>query len=903
MVFAAAALSASAETTLPQVLWAGAQTGVAGGDIVGNMVIDPAGNLVTLSYVASNATTGTMTWMGNTVEGVNFSTAYDGSSTNKNAVITCQDPETGAYGWVAYSYSGDWINGNGQVTACADGGYVYATKVRVATTGTVTDATQKPVFVSANGTQTVIDGVTWHYDGHRIYNMVVVKLDKDGNLQWYRASQVDGTPMADATSTACKAATTDGIEVTAVTTDAAGNIYVSGRVSTTVKFSDTVTFASTCSSGWNGDSQTTRGSMFVAKYTADGTFAGYFTPTGAIEAEKVFSLDCNGSELIVSGYLKASAADTPLDFGGKSVSVNKLQTLFLASISTDLAVNWVTVSDGTGYNGSSQTFQNVAVSFIDSNIYLTAQWTGSITFAGATVTTSSTMREGLLLQYAYDGTPVKGISERAVISQAGIDGYFASFASPVSVDSIWVVGSNMTSKNLYVHSYAKSDLSTNGVATNLMTTTGVVATGGGTAADGVVYCWFRPNKEATVLGSTTVSGFSGYTDVIAAIRFAEAAPADPTVWDGVTPEANADYAFSGGDGTEATPYIIATAADLAQLNANVAAGTTYEGKYFIQTADLTLNTADTGYDWPGVSGAKYFMANYDGQGHVIDRPCFLTRYTYAGIFPFCRAATINDVHVTNAYANVDVDNVMEALGVIAGDAQATTFSNCSTTGDLTINISANKSAYLGGIIGMGAVYSGKGNTIVNCYSNADIHATVSEGVTPLMFYAAGISAQHNGTIENCYYGGTMTYNYTPAAKVYCSAICGNPNGTNSATAAYYRLGAGSSSGIYGYSNADTFTGTTDASDMTLDDIATALNNRLEAIYDAGRAYLLTWKNDGTNLAFGSVFDRSQVIDVIFDTPTAVPDGVYNLMGIRVADRPEGLPSGLYIYGGRKLLVR
>ncbi|MDE6283110.1 MAG: hypothetical protein K2L97_03870 [Muribaculaceae bacterium] len=33
------------------------------------------------------------------------------------------------------------------------------------------------------------------------------------------------------------------------------------------------------------------------------------------------------------------------------------------------------------------------------------------------------------------------------------------------------------------------------------------------------------------------------------------------------------------------------------------------------------------------------------------------------------------------------------------------------------------------------------------------------------------------------------------------------------------------------------------------------------------------------------------------------DGVYNLQGIRVADTPEALPAGLYIYGGKKILVK
>jgi hypothetical protein len=46
------------------------------------------------------------------------------------------------------------------------------------------------------------------------------------------------------------------------------------------------------------------------------------------------------------------------------------------------------------------------------------------------------------------------------------------------------------------------------------------------------------------------------------------ADASASVWNGVIPAANANATYSGGDGTEANPYHIATAADLAQLSAS-----------------------------------------------------------------------------------------------------------------------------------------------------------------------------------------------------------------------------------------------------------------------------------------------------------------------------------------------
>ena len=57
--------------------------------------------------------------------------------------------------------------------------------------------------------------------------------------------------------------------------------------------------------------------------------------------------------------------------------------------------------------------------------------------------------------------------------------------------------------------------------------------------------------------------------------------------------ANASAAFSGGDGSSATPYLISTAADLAQLAINISTGTNYTNKIFKQTDDIDLNSGVT----------------------------------------------------------------------------------------------------------------------------------------------------------------------------------------------------------------------------------------------------------------------------------------------------------------------
>lgn len=55
----------------------------------------------------------------------------------------------------------------------------------------------------------------------------------------------------------------------------------------------------------------------------------------------------------------------------------------------------------------------------------------------------------------------------------------------------------------------------------------------------------------------------------------------------------ADSAFSGGSGTQADPYQIASTSDLNQLATDVNGGNGYSGKYFVLTADIayTYTTA------------------------------------------------------------------------------------------------------------------------------------------------------------------------------------------------------------------------------------------------------------------------------------------------------------------------
>lgn len=223
---------------------------------------------------------------------------------------------------------------------------------------------------------------------------------------------------------------------------------------------------------------------------------------------------------------------------------------------------------------------------------------------------------------------------------------------------------------------------------------------------------------------------------------------DPaTVWDGTTPQVNKDYAFSGGDGEEQTPYLISTAADLAQLAANVNAdqysenGNQYSGKYFRQTADLDLNN----WQWIVIGSDNLsFEGNYDGD-HKQIKNLWIDRDDLSSVGLFSRvygSATeaIENLHVSGMVKNrkTTSSRLDICAGGIVGFASNMKSSNCSFSGSITC-----ENGYAGGIIGYTIAYF-----LYGCKNTGIIEGKYAGGI-------AGYMKQGPLCIDNCYNAGTV----------------------------------------------------------------------------------------------------------------------------------------------------
>ena len=106
--------------------------------------------------------------------------------------------------------------------------------------------------------------------------------------------------------------------------------------------------------------------------------------------------------------------------------------------------------------------------------------------------------------------------------------------------------------------------------------------------------------------------------------------------------------YSGGSGTLAAPYKIATLADLQYLDGH----TGDWGKFFIQTATINASataTWNSGLGWlPIGNTTTKFTGTYDGQGYIIDHLTLNRPSDYNhGFFGYTLVASIKNVNLEN----------------------------------------------------------------------------------------------------------------------------------------------------------------------------------------------------------------------------------------------------------------
>lgn len=220
-----------------------------------------------------------------------------------------------------------------------------------------------------------------------------------------------------------------------------------------------------------------------------------------------------------------------------------------------------------------------------------------------------------------------------------------------------------------------------------------------------------------------------------------------------------------GSGSEAAPYEISSAADWNTLATNVEGGTTYSGKYFKLTSDISVTTM------VGVEG-KTFNGIFDGDGKTLTVTlsstadhCAPFAYTYgATIKNLATAGTINTsaqyaggVVGRNGTANLTLTNVTSSVAITSthsGDAFHgglvgytinATLNGCAFTGQLL----GSDSKKCGGLVGWKTDTSNSSISLNDClFAPTEVTVKTTDSKTLVV---------NNGTanITNCYYTQTL----------------------------------------------------------------------------------------------------------------------------------------------------
>ncbi len=211
--------------------------------------------------------------------------------------------------------------------------------------------------------------------------------------------------------------------------------------------------------------------------------------------------------------------------------------------------------------------------------------------------------------------------------------------------------------------------------------------------------------------------------------------------------------YSGGEGTEGSPYLISSAADIESLGNTTADW----GKYFEVTQDIDL----AGYSNIRIGTSSIpFSGYFDGSGKTISNYTFTNAVDYGALFGYINAsAVIEGVKMTNVSVNTGSGKYAAALvgnnyGIVEG---------CTAAG----SVSAGN--YSGGLVARNY------GTIENCGSSVSVtsmsrggcltsYNSVAGSISKCLAMGSvtgydrvgGIVGENIGNVSNCYSGASAT---------------------------------------------------------------------------------------------------------------------------------------------------
>jgi len=221
-----------------------------------------------------------------------------------------------------------------------------------------------------------------------------------------------------------------------------------------------------------------------------------------------------------------------------------------------------------------------------------------------------------------------------------------------------------------------------------------------------------------------------------------------------------------GSGTQIDPYLIGTAAELAELADLMYMCDTYAEyteKYYKLTADIDLSDYKSGKGWKpiGTYEGYDFRGHFDGNYHTV-RGLYINadEYKFVGLFGWISGGTVinlgveGDVYgdenvgglagnfgfkslILNCYAAVNVGGGWSTGGLAGSISNGSSVINCYATGSVSA---------LGSVGGLAGAIS-YDCSVTNCYAANSVHCIYGNMTGGIAGYFSGIDTRSK--IENC----------------------------------------------------------------------------------------------------------------------------------------------------------
>lgn len=303
------------------------------------------------------------------------------------------------------------------ITATPDGGVAALICLR----SSKTTPYENPVLVDASGAE--VELLDWNLSEWIKYQ-TLIKISKDGIIQWVRPIIADQLPVPNASSGNSVNVTTDAGVPGAILTDDDGNIYIGGNYRAPLVFTGAQNSAFILTARnletYNGDVQNLAGGFYLVKLNSEGHYLNHLRATSTgLTGDQIYDMQLSDGKIYFAGNLRGAEKATLTVGKSNSLTLEKKtskNSLMLGAVyaAADFKPVFLTCYDGiptTTSNAGTIKFMKMTIS--GSNVYLMGALNRVGLAPNGSTETFVSVPANITLQRAFiakvsgeDGTPV-----------------------------------------------------------------------------------------------------------------------------------------------------------------------------------------------------------------------------------------------------------------------------------------------------------------------------------------------------------------------------------------------------------------------------------------------------------------------------------------------------------------